>query len=68
MDWTVEYPTDTVSLYVHKDNTVTVSEDEAWLPGVYESREAALAALNVDPDKLYALAQRRTVITAQELA
>lgn len=68
MNWTAEYPTDNVSLYVFQNGTVTVSEDKVWLPGVYESREAALAALNVDPDKLYALAQRRTVITAQELA
>ena len=72
MNFTVEYPRKSVNLYVHKDNTVTVSQYGSWLPGYYESREAALASLKLHPVRLAELAdaarKRRSPITLQELA
>lgn len=68
----VEFPNDTVKLFVFEDNSVTVTEDDTWLPGVYESREAAMAAVKADPERVARLAetarQRGTPITEAELA
>ena len=71
-NWTVETPKRGVSLYIHKDGTVTVSQHREWLRGYYESREAAMAAVKADPVRVARLAetarQRGTPITEAELA
>jgi hypothetical protein len=50
-DWTVE-AVGPVCVYKYQDGTYTVSENRVWVEGVYDSREAALAAVGHDVDDL----------------
>ena len=72
MTWTAEYPNGCTTLYIHEDGSIAASEEGVWLPGLYESRKAALTARFVDPARLAQLAeaakQRGTPITEAELA
>ncbi len=56
-----EYLDNEVTLYRHSDGTYTASEYDTALDGWFASREAALAALRADVDKLAALAEAACV-------
>lgn len=47
-----------------------VSENDIWLPGVYDTSETALLAADLDPDTITGLANRAagTPITADDVA
>jgi hypothetical protein len=59
--FTPEYLDNEVTLYRHANGTYTASEYDTALDGWFASREAALAALRADVDKLAALAEAACV-------
>jgi hypothetical protein len=41
---------DDIQVFKGKDGTFTVAEYGTWIPGVYDTRETAIAAAKLSPD------------------
>ena len=44
-----------ISVYEDEEGNFGVSENQVWLPGIYDSKETAIKAVSMNCDKLEAL-------------
>ncbi len=49
------------SVYETRPGQFVVAENEMWLPGIYDSEEAALYTINIDSEKLLLLCRDRGI-------